>query len=70
MAQHFRILPLTDERLRALQHATADELAASGVLALTADASPGYPCRVSLADAAVGERVYLLNHTHHETPSP
>jgi hypothetical protein len=34
------------------------------------DESPGFPCRVSLSDAAVGERVILLPFEHHAVASP
>jgi hypothetical protein len=34
------------------------------------DAAPGYPCRVSLIDAAVGERVILINYTHQPADNP
>ena len=34
------------------------------------DAKPGFPCRISLADAEVGETVILLPFTHHEVDSP
>lgn len=36
----------------------------------TVDASPGYPCRVSLIDADVGETVILVNYTHQPQNSP
>ncbi len=39
-------------------------LAARGARRVVADTSPGYPCRVSLQDAAVGETLILANHTH------
>lgn len=32
--------------------------------------SPGTPCRVSLADAQIGETVILTNHTHLQAGSP
>jgi hypothetical protein len=35
-----------------------------------ADASPGYPCRVSLRDAEPGESLVLVNYKHHATTSP
>ncbi|HET9990709.1 MAG TPA: DUF1203 domain-containing protein [Kofleriaceae bacterium] len=35
-----------------------------------ADASPGYPCRVSLRDAAPGETVVLVHYEHHVVESP
>lgn len=45
-------------------------LAAHQAKRLTVDASPGTPCRVSLEDAAIGETVVLLNHTHQPENSP
>jgi hypothetical protein len=35
-----------------------------------ADANPGFPCRVSLIDAAVGEPVILLPYMHHPVDGP
>ncbi len=37
---------------------------------MTADARPGYPCRVSLDDAGVGETLLLLNHVSHDGDNP
>jgi hypothetical protein len=34
------------------------------------DEKPGFPCRVSLVDAEVGETVLLLPFTHHDVASP
>ena len=31
---------------------------------------PGYPCRISLADAEIGETVILVNHQHQPGDSP
>jgi hypothetical protein len=39
------------------------ELAAHGAIRYVADARPGFPCRISLVDAATGETLLLLNHT-------
>ena len=39
-------------------------LAARCARRVVADSSPGFPCRVSLADAAVGETLILVNHQH------
>ena len=36
----------------------------------TVDACPGYPCRVSLEDAKIGETVILVNHMHQAAESP
>ena len=37
---------------------------------LVVDETPGFPCRVSLADAEVGETVLALPFTHHDVSSP
>ncbi|MGJ8662395.1 MAG: DUF1203 domain-containing protein [Marinicella sp.] len=37
---------------------------------VTADAKPGYPCRVSLQDAQIGEKVLLVPYSHHDVASP
>ena len=49
---------------------SADELAANRASRMTADAKPGYPCRVSLADAEPGETVVLVNHEHQPGDTP
>jgi hypothetical protein len=40
-----------------------------GAQRMLADVNPGFPCRVSLADAEVGETVLLLPFTHHDVDS-
>ena len=46
-----------------------EELAERGIVRMTAT-SPTFPCRVSLADCALGEKVLLLNHVSHEVANP
>jgi len=50
----------------------ADEavLAAAGVMRLRADATPGFPCRVTLVDAMPGDDVLLLNYEHLAVSTP
>jgi hypothetical protein len=45
-------------------------LAAQGVMRCIADHYPGFPCRVSLRDAAVGDSVLLLNYEHLSVSGP
>ena len=47
-----------------------DELRARGAVRRFADSTPGYPCRVSLADADVGDELLLVPYEHHVTSSP
>ena len=37
---------------------------------LTVDSDPGYPCRVSLQDAKIGERVLAIPYLHLDVNSP
>jgi len=46
------------------------ELAGRGMKRLRVDAPVGYPCRVTLEDAPVGEEVLLLPFTHQDSDSP
>jgi hypothetical protein len=45
-------------------------LTAQGVIRCIADHYPGFPCRVSLRDAAVGDSVLLLNYEHLSVSGP
>lgn len=45
-------------------------LATRGVARVVADASPGYPCRVTLEDADPGETLLLLNLRHLDGDTP
>jgi hypothetical protein len=45
-------------------------LAAQGMRRMRSDAPVGYPCRVSLEDAPVGEEVLLLPFVHQDGRSP
>lgn len=47
-----------------------EELALRSIKRVRVDAPVGYPCRVTLEDAAVGEEVLLLPFTHQDTDSP
>lgn len=46
------------------------ELAARGARRVVADSDFDFPCRVSLANAAPGETLILLNHVSHEVEGP
>ncbi len=46
------------------------ELAKANAVLETVTENPGYPCRVSLADAEVGETILLVNYNHLPEASP
>lgn len=47
-----------------------EELLSRGVIKIIVNEKPGYPCRVSLEDAEIGEEVILFAFKHHKTNSP
>ena len=66
----YRIEGLAPEAFESLFSMTDGELAERNALRVTADKSGGYPCRVSLEDAAPGEALVLLNHVSNDVPTP
>jgi len=68
---HFRIRGLPAETFAHLFALSDAELARQGAVRQIADARvPGYPCRVSLTDAAPGDALILANDEHHAVASP
>ena len=65
----YRIEGLAPEAFESLFGMMDGELAARGAVRVMADA-PGYPCRVSLAEAEAGEELMLLNHISHDVAGP
>lgn len=47
-----------------------EALAAEGIIRITADSKPGFPCRITLEDAEPGETLLLLNHEDHAVATP
>jgi hypothetical protein len=66
----FQISALSAGQFSHLNGKSDDALKALGVETVVADAEPGFPCRVSLRDARVGERLFLLNHEHQDADTP
>lgn len=66
----FQIFPLDPTPFAPLFALDDATLAQHKAVRVTADAAHSFPCRVSLEDAAIGEELLLINHTHMTTPSP
>jgi len=66
----FRISPLPLEDFSPLFQLSDAELRSRGMKRVVADSRPGFPCRVSLDDAEVGETLILLPYEHHPSPGP
>ena len=70
MSTKFHLEPLQLSEFLPLFELTDEELHRRSSKWLVADANPDYPCRVSLADAEVGERVLATPFVHHDVQSP
>jgi hypothetical protein len=66
----FRVVGLDPAPFAPLVFLSDDELAAKGMRRMIADNKPGYPCRVSLADAEIGEELLLLPYAHQSARTP
>ena len=66
----FQITGLAYGRFAPLFDFTDAQLAAIGARRVRANPNPGYPCRVSLQDAEVGEELLLLSYQHQPGASP
>jgi hypothetical protein len=66
----FRITGLPVAQFVPLFGLAEARLTAQGVIRCIADQYPGFPCRVSLRDADIGDSVLLLNYEHLSVSSP
>lgn len=66
----FRITALDPAPFAALFALSDAELAERDIVRATATSDTGFPCRVSLADAAAGDELLLLNYEHLPVASP
>jgi len=67
---HFRIQGLEPTPFAPLFRLSDEALAQRRALRKVADSKPGFPCRISLADAEPGREVLLLNYEHLPVDSP
>lgn len=70
MPSTFQIVALDPAPFQELFQLTDEELASRSILRYAVDSQPGFPCRVSLADLAVGEEALLLNFEHQPANTP
>ncbi|MBP6876987.1 MAG: DUF1203 domain-containing protein [Phenylobacterium sp.] len=66
----FKITGLPVDEFRPLFGLTEAELAARGVIRHTATTPIGFPCRITLRDAEVGQTLLLLNYEHQGADTP
>ena len=66
----FQVTALDAEQFRELYGLDSSALASRGVERQLVGEKPGFPCRVSLVDAEIGETVLLLNFEHQQADTP
>lgn len=66
----YRITGLSSETFRHLYGLCDRELARRGVKRYIADKQPGFPDRIEMRDASVGETLLLLNHVCQPAETP
>ncbi len=67
---NFKITALQASEFAHLFQLSDSDLKTISAIRMVVDEFPGYPCRVCLQDAAIGEEVILLPYQHHITNSP
>lgn len=70
MSNSFQLVGLNHAPFQALFDLSDEHLRARFAQRCFADEHPGYPCRVSLEDAQLGEELLLLPFMHQPTASP
>jgi hypothetical protein len=65
----YRISGIDPQPYQPLFGLSDHELANRGVVRMTVT-SPTFPCRVSLTDREIGEKVLLVNHVSHDVANP
>lgn len=67
---NFHVTGLPLSQFAPLFSLTDQELAARDAIRVVSDGRSGYPCRVSLQDAQLGESLILVNYEHLAVASP
>ncbi len=70
MQNSFQFSAVKYQTIEHLFNLSEEALNQIGAVRAIADSNPGYPCRVSLSDAKIGEEVILFPYTHHKVTSP
>ncbi|MGS0747156.1 DUF1203 domain-containing protein [Halpernia sp. GG3] len=68
--ENFRIKALNNLDFLYLNKLSDDELTEKNMVIMKVNKFPGFPCRVTLEDAEIGEEVYLLNYNFLNVDSP
>jgi uncharacterized protein DUF1203 len=66
----YRITGLDPAPYKTLFELSDDDLAKRGIVSMIVTQKPSFPCRISLVDRDIGEKVLLLNHVSHDVANP
>ncbi len=66
----YQITGLNPDIARPFAEASAEKLSALGAVRMTATSKQGFPCRISLENAEVGDELILFHHISHDVDSP
>jgi hypothetical protein len=69
MVTDFKFVALDKSEFDLFMNLNDEELESHQAKWMTVDEDPGYPCRVSLEDAKIGERVLFMPYWHHDVKS-
>jgi hypothetical protein len=67
---NFQVTGLSPEPFRHLYGLSDENLALEGVKRYIADTKPGFPDRIGMRDAEIGEKLLLLNHVCQPAETP
>lgn len=67
---NFKFIALDHLEFDYLNDFSEQDLSKQDIIKMTVDKYPGFPCRITLEDAEVGEEVFLFNYNYHSTESP
>lgn len=70
MSRSFQVVGIDHEPFQHLFDLTDDQLTPYGAQRCHATESPGFPCRISLEDAQLGDELLLLPYCHQPAASP
>ncbi len=69
MSEQFQVKALPAGQFAALWELSASELQQRSAQLIAVDSEVGYPCRISLQDAPVGEQLIAMPYVHHPVKS-
>ena len=67
---NFKFIALNHLEFDGLDDLSEQELSERDIVRIKVDTFPGFPCRITLEDAEIGEEVFLLNYNYHSAHSP